>query len=207
MTSRCTGVSPAIINHYFGGKHGLHEATMRHVLRQLGDGIRRRLDECDPDDALARIEAIVAGNLDPRQLESRVVKTWLAFWPLSMHDPVLCRLQRVNERSLRSHLCLELQRLLPRERAQFVAQSVAALIDGIWPRGALTADRARLSGPRPAATRWCSSRRRRPRWAYSSSPGSTPRARSAPMAPASTCRARFLGDHGAGFPLDSKRPD
>ena len=138
MISGYAGVSPAIINHYFGGKDGLLEATMRSVLRQLSDGVKERLIVADPDDVVARIKAIVGGNFDPRQLDSKVVKTWLAFWSQAMHQPSLYRLQRVNEKRLLSHLLLELKRILPAERALFVAQSIAALIDGIWLRGALS---------------------------------------------------------------------
>ncbi|MEH6577605.1 MAG: transcriptional regulator BetI [Amphritea sp.] len=138
MISSYAGVSPAIINHYFGGKNGLLEATMRSVLQQLSEGVKSRLQMTPADDIVGRIKAIVGGNFDPRQLDSKVVKTWLAFWSLAMHDPSLYRLQRVNEKRLLSHLILELKRVLPAERAVFVAQGIAALIDGIWLRGALT---------------------------------------------------------------------
>ncbi|NVK40143.1 MAG: transcriptional regulator BetI [Oceanospirillaceae bacterium] len=137
LISRYAGVSPAIINHYFGGKDGLLEATMRSVLKQLSNGVSERLAETDPDDVVGRIKAIVGGNFDPRQLDRKVVKTWLAFWSQSMHDNMLFRLQRVNEQRLLSHLRRELKRVLEPERAQFVAQGIAALIDGIWLRGAL----------------------------------------------------------------------
>ncbi|WP_432470266.1 transcriptional regulator BetI [Amphritea sp. HPY] len=138
MISSYAGVSPAIINHYFGGKNGLLEATMRSVLAQLSDAVQVRLKEVDPDDVVGRIRAIVGGNFDSQQMDSKVVKTWLAFWSLAMHDESLFRLQRVNEKRLLSHLLLELKRVLPAERALFVAQGIAALIDGIWLRGALT---------------------------------------------------------------------
>lgn len=138
MISSYAGVSPAIINHYFGGKSGLLEATMRSVLRQLAEGVQSRLQETDKDDVVARIKAIVGGNFDPRQLDSKVVKTWLAFWSQAMHDEQLYRLQRANEKRLLSHLVHELRRVLPRDKAIFVAQGIAALIDGIWLRGALT---------------------------------------------------------------------
>lgn len=140
IISRYAGVSPAIINHYFGGKDGLLEATMRSVLKQLSEGVRERLAETDPDDVKARIKAIVGGNFDPRQLDRKVVKTWLAFWSQAMHHEALFRLQRVNEQRLLSHLRLELKRVMEPQRAQFVAQGIAALIDGIWLRGALTPD-------------------------------------------------------------------
>jgi len=138
LISRNAGVTPAIINHYFGGKDGLLEATMREVLRQLGQAVRERLARCRPDDVAGRIQAIVGGNFAPEQVDARVVKTWLTFWALSMHEPRLHRLQRVNEQRLLSHLRLELKRVLNPERAAFIAQGVAALIDGIWLRGALS---------------------------------------------------------------------
>jgi TetR/AcrR family transcriptional repressor of bet genes len=137
LISRKAGVSPGIINHYFGGKHGLLEETMRTVLRQLSTSSIEHLRAVDRNDVKARIKAIVAANFDSYQVESKVVKTWVAFWAQSMHDGDLHRLQRVNERRLLSHLSYELKQVLPAEQALFVAQGIAALIDGIWLRGAL----------------------------------------------------------------------
>ncbi|NRA19446.1 MAG: transcriptional regulator BetI [Oceanospirillaceae bacterium] len=138
MISSYAGVSPAIINHYFGGKDNLLEETMRSILRQLSQGVQQRLALCAKDDVIERINAIVAGNFDLVQLDSKVVKTWLAFWAQAMHQPKLYRLQRVNEKRLLSHLLIELKRVLTPERAKFVALSIAALIDGIWLRGSLS---------------------------------------------------------------------
>ncbi|MEH6532307.1 transcriptional regulator BetI [Photobacterium frigidiphilum] len=137
LISRKAGVSPGIINHYFGGKHGLLEETMRTVLRQLSATSIEHLRAVDSNDVPARIKAIVAANFDGYQVDSKVTKTWLAFWAQSMHDGDLHRLQRVNERRLLSHLRYELKQVLPAEQALFVAQGIAALIDGIWLRGAL----------------------------------------------------------------------
>lgn len=131
------GISPSIINHYFGGKSGLVEATMRSILQDLADGINRRLAAVPKDDLMGRIEAIVGENFGPYQQDEAVIKTWLAFWAQSMHDPALHRLQQVNERRLLSYLRLELKRNMPHQQAQIVATSLAALIDGIWLRGAL----------------------------------------------------------------------
>ncbi|SKA58237.1 transcriptional regulator BetI [Enterovibrio nigricans] len=137
LISRKAGVSAGIINHYFGGKNGLLEETMRSVLRELSEGVQKRLVVTPHHDARARILAIVEGNFDPNQVNNKVTKTWLAFWSHAMHEPTLFRLQRVNEQRLLSHLRIELKKLLPKEKAAFVAQGVAALIDGIWLRGAL----------------------------------------------------------------------
>lgn len=138
LISRKAGVSTGIINHYFGGKHGLLEATMRSILEQLVTGIRERLNTIPQQAVIERIQAIVEGNFAPHQLQSKVVNTWLAFWAQSVHDPELHRLQRVNTQRLLSYLQLELKKILPKPRARFVAHGIAALIDGIWIRGALT---------------------------------------------------------------------
>ncbi|WP_221076140.1 transcriptional regulator BetI [Agarivorans aestuarii] len=137
LISKNAGVSSGIIHHYFGGKHGLLEETMRTVLRKLSAASIAHLQAVEPNDVMARVKAIVAANFDGYQVEGKVVKTWLAFWAQAMHDQDLHRLQRVNERRLLSHLRFELKHILPAEQAAFVAQGIAALIDGIWLRGAL----------------------------------------------------------------------
>ncbi|MCE0493592.1 transcriptional regulator BetI [Vibrio salinus] len=137
LISKEAGVSTGIINHYFGGKHGLLEETMRVILREHSKTIMQSLS-CIPVNAhYQRINAIIDGNFKGFQTEGEVVKTWLAFWSYSMHDHQLNRLQRVNEKRLISHLKIELKALLPKKQVCLVAHGIAALIDGIWLRGAL----------------------------------------------------------------------
>jgi TetR/AcrR family transcriptional repressor of bet genes len=137
LISKEAGVSTGIINHYFGGKHGLLEETMREILRQHSTTISGKLAQLPKHAHQQRILAIVDGNFVGFQAQNEVTKTWLAFWSYSMHDPQLKRLQRVNEKRLISHLILELKMLLEREQAELVAHGIAALIDGIWLRGTL----------------------------------------------------------------------
>ena len=140
MISNRAGVSTGIISHYFGGKYGLLEATMRSVLKQLSNNVQEQLQTVHVDDVRGRIEAIVGGNFNREQGDQKVVKTWLAFWAMSMHEPSLRRLQRVNDKRLLSHLRFELKRILPKAQAELVAAGIAALIDGVWLRGALSPD-------------------------------------------------------------------
>lgn len=149
LISKEAGVSTGIINHYFGGKHGLLEETMREILRQLSSTIISQLKPIPVDAHQQRINAIINANFEGFQAESKVAKTWLAFWSYSMHDVDLNRLQRVNEKRLLSHLKIELKALLPKEQAEVVAHGIASLIDGIWLRGTLNpegidANKARL---------------------------------------------------------------
>jgi TetR/AcrR family transcriptional repressor of bet genes len=66
------------------------------------------------------------------------MKAWLAFWASSMHQPMLYRLQQVSSRRLLSNLVYEFRRALPREQAQEAGYGLAALIDGLWLRAALS---------------------------------------------------------------------
>jgi len=137
LISKEAGVSTGIINHYFGGKHGLLEETMREILRQLSVTITKALKELPANAHQQRINAIINGNFEGYQAENKVAKTWLAFWSYSMHDAQLKRLQRVNEKRLISHLLIELKALLEPDQAELVAHGIASLIDGIWLRGTL----------------------------------------------------------------------
>ncbi|GLR78943.1 transcriptional regulator BetI (plasmid) [Azospirillum oryzae] len=134
--SRGAGVSPGIIHHYFGGKDELLAATMRSMLQQLRDDATQRLAAADSP--RARLEAIVDCNFAPDQFEPRVVAAWLGFWAQAPHNPALSRLQRINARRLHSNLLHALRPLLPPERAERVAVGLAAMIDGLWLRFALT---------------------------------------------------------------------
>ncbi|MCG7499595.1 transcriptional regulator BetI [Vibrio sp. Of7-15] len=140
LISKEAGVSTGIINHYFGGKHGLLEETMREILRQLSNTVTTQLKALPADAHQQRINAIISGNFEGYQAENKVAKTWLAFWSYSMHDPQLKRLQRVNEKRLLSHLRIELKALLKHDQAELVAHGIASLIDGIWLRGTLNPD-------------------------------------------------------------------
>lgn len=138
LIARKAGVSTGIISHYFRDKSGLLEATMRHIQYQLGFGIAMRLRLLSGENPKARIQAIVEGNFDSTQISEAAIKTWLAFWASSMHQPNLNRLQRVNDRRLYSNLSYEFGRALSKPAARRAAKGLAALIDGLWLRSALS---------------------------------------------------------------------
>ncbi|MGK3142044.1 transcriptional regulator BetI [Pantoea sp. C2G6] len=136
--ARRAGVSTGIISHYFKDKNGLLEATMRDVTRQLREAVLARLAPLASASAEARLCAIVDGNFDETQVHSAAMKAWLDFWSSSMHQPQLNRLERVSSRRLYSTLVVEFRRELPLETARLAAYGLAALIDGLWLRAALS---------------------------------------------------------------------
>ncbi|MGJ8514506.1 transcriptional regulator BetI [Carnimonas bestiolae] len=139
--AKSAGVSAGIISHYFGGKDGLIEATMREVLSQLSAAVAERRRATAHHDVEGHINAIIEGNFDRSQVSESAMKTWLAFWVSSMHRPQLKRLQSVNDRRLFSNLCYQFSRRLPPDKARDAARGLAALIDGLWLRGALMPER------------------------------------------------------------------
>ena len=133
--SKNAGMSSGIISHYFGGKQGLIEASVRYLLNSLKHNLLQRTDGgCTPQE---RLMYIVEANFAVVQQKRDTTRTWLSFWAQSMHDPQLHRLQRVNSRRLQSNLACSFARLLPIEQAREAAQLSAAMIDGIWLRAVL----------------------------------------------------------------------
>jgi betaine-aldehyde dehydrogenase len=130
------GVSPGLVAHYFGDKDGLLEAAFRSLSRRVGDQVRSRLARARTP--RGRIQAVIDANLAPAEFDQRTGTAWLAFWGQVVHVPRLKRVQRVYQRRTLSNLQHALKRLLPAEEARSLAYMIAAMIDGVWLRAALS---------------------------------------------------------------------
>jgi TetR/AcrR family transcriptional repressor of bet genes len=136
--ARLAGVSNGIISHYFQDKNGLLAASMRHLMQQVLTVQREHRAALAEDTPLLHLREIILSNFDDTQVNNTAMKTWLAFWASSMHQPALQRLQRINDHRLYSNLCGQFKRALALEQARSAARGLAALIDGLWLRGALS---------------------------------------------------------------------
>ena len=85
--ARQAGVSTGIISHYFGGKDGLLESTMRVLLKQLG--INAKVSSKSPDNPREHIIAIINSNFAEQQVTPQANTVWLAFWGQALHVPRL----------------------------------------------------------------------------------------------------------------------
>ena len=131
------GVSAALAHHYFGGKNDLLEATMRHILRELGrDSVAALAGVSDP---LGRVSAVIAVNFAHSQFRRETIAAWLAFYVEAQRSAPMRRLLRVYTRRLHSNLMSGLRELLPAREAERTAEGIAALIDGLYIRRALVA--------------------------------------------------------------------
>jgi len=129
------GVSSALAHHYFGAKQDLLQATMRHLLSELGHDAREALRRAGS--ARERVSAIVAVNFSAKQFQPDTVAAWLAFYVEAQRSPALRRLLRVYARRLHSDLMSGLTGLFHRAEAERTAEAIAALIDGLYIRRAL----------------------------------------------------------------------
>ncbi len=134
--SKRAGLSSGIISHYFGGKQGLIEATVRYLLNNLKYALLDKTSHnCSP---LERLMFIVESNFAMVQQQSNATRTWLSFWAQSMHDEELHRLQRVNSKRLQSNLTVSFAAFMTRTQAQEAAELAAGMIDGLWLRAVLS---------------------------------------------------------------------
>ena len=129
------GVSSALAHHYFGAKDDLLQATMRHLLAELASEAREALKRAKT--ARERVSAVIAVSFSASQFQPDTVGAWLAFYVEAQKSPTMRRLLRIYARRLHSDLMSGLRQLLPAESAISAAESIAALIDGLYIRRAL----------------------------------------------------------------------
>ncbi|MGO9990384.1 MAG: betaine-aldehyde dehydrogenase [Steroidobacteraceae bacterium] len=138
------GVSPGLVAHYFGDKDGLLDAAFRSLTRRVGDHVRARLRQVSTP--RARIQAVIDANLAPEEFEQRTGTAWLAFWGQVLQVNSLKRVQAVYQRRTLTNLRCSLKQLVPPDEAQILASMIAAMIDGVWLRAALSGWREADSG-------------------------------------------------------------
>ena len=135
------GVTPGLVAHYFGDKDGLMEAAFRSLARRVSHQVRER--QRGVTSPRARIQAVIDANLSPDEFSQKTGTAWLAFWGHVLQVPSLKRVQSAYQRRTLTNLRCALQSLVPTEEARNVAAMVAAMIDGVWLRAALSGSRGR----------------------------------------------------------------
>jgi len=130
------GVSPGLVAHYFGDKDGLLKATFRRLALRISEQVRRRLQNARTP--RGRIQAVIDANLAPEEFDRRTGVAWLAFWGQVLHAPPLKQVQDVYQRRMLSNLRYSLRQLVPGDEAKSLAAMIAAMIDGVWLRAALS---------------------------------------------------------------------
>jgi TetR/AcrR family transcriptional regulator, transcriptional repressor of bet genes len=128
------GVSSGLAHHYFGGKEDLLFAAMRHIMTVYGAAVRAELAEAQTP--RARLEGIIRASFGPGNFEPKVIAAWLSFYVHAQSTPGARRLLAIYQRRLTSNLTHALRPLVG-ARAPDCAETLAAMIDGLYIRHAL----------------------------------------------------------------------
>jgi betaine-aldehyde dehydrogenase len=129
------GISAALIVHYFASKEALLEAAFRSVVRQLNNQATARLRlAAGPR---ARIQALVDSHLGHNDFSEETARVWLSFWGQALHVPQLARVQRAHQQRMLSNLKFDLRQLVDAREVSPMADTIAAMVDGVWLRAAM----------------------------------------------------------------------
>ncbi|MEL6640987.1 MAG: transcriptional regulator BetI [Pseudomonadota bacterium] len=140
--ARRAGMSSALAHHYFGGKDQIFVAAMRHILSEYGAEVRAELARsATPAD---RARAIIRANFAASCFDPATVSAWMTFYVQAQTNPEALRLLAIYQSRLRSNLTHALRPLC--DSPADAAATLAALIDGLYIRAALTAPDADPEG-------------------------------------------------------------
>ncbi|APE42865.1 transcriptional regulator BetI [Sulfitobacter alexandrii] len=134
--ARRAGMSTALAHHYFGGKDQIFLAAMRHILAEYKEEVGKRL--AGAGGGKARAVAIIEASFDETCFAPDTVSAWMTLYAASRTQPETRRLLRIYQRRLRSNLTHALRGISTRPQAD--ADTLAALIDGLYLRAALSRD-------------------------------------------------------------------
>ncbi|MFK7752913.1 MAG: transcriptional regulator BetI [Sedimentitalea sp.] len=130
--ARRAGMSTALAHHYFGGKEQIFLAAMRRILSDFGAQVRAELANRPRHQ---RAEAIIRASFDASCFSPATISAWMTFYVLAQTNPQALRLWRIYQARIRSNLTHALRGRM--DNPTRGAQTLAALIDGLYIRAAL----------------------------------------------------------------------
>lgn len=128
------GMSTALAHHYFGGKDQIFLAAMRQILRDFGAEVRKGLRRASTPKE--RAVALIEASFSPTCFSPKTVSAWMTLYAQAQTNPQMLRLLQLYQRRLKSNLSHALRPLTARPETQ--AETLAALIDGLYLRAALS---------------------------------------------------------------------
>ena len=137
-------VSAGLIVHYFGDKDSLLEAAFRSVVRRLNGLVSAKVRLAD--NPRAWIETLIEAHLGHSEFDEEAARVWLSFWGQALYSPRLARVQRAHQQRMLSNLRHDLRQLVDPSEVSRTAETIAAMIDGVWLRAAMNAGSALKSG-------------------------------------------------------------
>ncbi|MEM7068761.1 MAG: transcriptional regulator BetI [Pseudomonadota bacterium] len=133
------GVSKGVVLHHFKDKSALLEAVFRRSNALLSESVVELYKHANSP--YERLWAIVFGNFFDTIFNRRVCQAWVSLISEVPHSKQCQRIQSIYSARIRSNLKHELRHFLSEEDCDRVTMQLALLIDGIWVRGGLSAEK------------------------------------------------------------------
>jgi TetR/AcrR family transcriptional repressor of bet genes len=129
------GVSMGLVNAHFTSKQVLLREVLAQMAREYSRHWRERF-EAAPEEAAARLSALLQADLDPAVLNQRTLGVWFAFRAQARARPEYLELIGTRERD-QTELTIDLLRELNRESGAkhdpvILARILAAMLEGLW---------------------------------------------------------------------------
>ncbi|MDP5217908.1 transcriptional regulator BetI [Ruegeria sp. 2205SS24-7] len=141
------GMSSALAHHYFGGKDQIFLAAMRRILADFAAEARAELKAAAPED---RARAVIRACFAPSCFSPDVIAAWMTFYVMAQSNQEALRLWQIYQSRIRSNLVHALKGRT--KDPKDVAETLIALIDGLYIRAALGAPERPELAVRQAST-------------------------------------------------------
>lgn len=128
------GMSTALAHHYFGGKDRIFLAAMQQILREFGKEVVRSLNSAQTPHA--RAAALISSSFAPSCFAPETISAWMTLYASAQTNPETLRLLRLYQARLQSNLIHALRPISTDPHGH--AEIIAALIDGLYLRAALS---------------------------------------------------------------------
>tara|TARA_B100000676_G_scaffold308401_1_gene369098 strand:+ start:272 stop:772 length:501 start_codon:yes stop_codon:yes gene_type:complete len=132
--SRRAGLSVGLVNHYFDGKDDFLASTMQMLVDLTLADIEAGID---PDDSpVDRLMGFMQGHFAPGQRSPEAISAWLSFYAQVPENQAFATIQHNYDVDLLVLLRPILSGLMSDDRIETVAQTLIALMYGLWLRHA-----------------------------------------------------------------------
>lgn len=134
--------SSSIVSHYFKNKHELLKETMLVFVSGFIGEMAIRITASETP--LEKIYALIDANFAPSQCNPEAVSVWMFFWGRVPANEDLAEIERKLEKYILNELEQALLELVPNDQVCDAAESIIAIIYGLWLRFALNPKRIDL---------------------------------------------------------------
>jgi TetR/AcrR family transcriptional regulator, transcriptional repressor of bet genes len=127
--------SVSMVNHYFESKQDLLETTMQELSADFLQQVAQR--SAAARSPTERVYAVIDANFSPSQCTPEAVSSWLWFWSRTPTNAIFAQIEQKTYQHIITELKKGLKELLPTAEVKDTAESLMALMYGLWLRFAL----------------------------------------------------------------------